>query len=168
MSLLPKENLTEHEKDIYKVYVTARECISGSMIQLYTNLGMGNDEFYLKYDSDVEFRTAILDGLSDSRSQRMLELESALVNLALGVEVEETKTVESDEGTETTTIRRKYPPNLSALQVLLVHYQGSSWVVPQKVELGASKDPREIDYNMLSKSQLKQLAYSESNAKEGK
>lgn len=165
LGLLPKEKLTEHELEIYKIYSLARECISGSMVDLYTKLEMTNDEFFHRMDSDVEFNNAIMHGLRDSRGERLLQLESALINLALGGEVVETKVVENDEGIETTTYHKKTPPNLSALQVLLEKYEGSSWAITEKVKVEVGQSPQEIDYSLLTKSQLKALAYGKGDRK---
>lgn len=109
-------------------------------------------------DSDIEFRQAVLDGLTDSRSQRMLELESSIISLALGPTIEEKRVTESDQGVLVTTVTKKCLPNLSALQVLLEKYQGSSWAVTTKVQIDAGNDPKEIDYSLLTKAQLKKLA----------
>lgn len=155
------ENLTPHEKELYKVYSVARDCTSGSMVQLYTDLEMTNDEFYHRMDFDLEFSNAILQGLSDSRGARLLELESALITLALGPTVEEKRVTEDEDGISTTTVTKKYLPNLSALQVLLEKYQGSSWTVTQKVQIDSGTDPKEIDYSLLSKEQLRLLAKGE-------
>lgn len=150
--------MTEHEKELYKYYSVARDCITGSMIQLYTDLEMTNVEFYSKMDSDIEFRNTILSGMSDSRAQRLLELESSLITLALGPTVEEKRVTEDEDGISTTTVTKRYLPNLSALQVLLEKYQGSSWSITQKVQIDSGNDPKEVDYSLLTKAQLKQLA----------
>jgi hypothetical protein len=128
------------------------------MVQLCEQLEMTNVEFYSKMDSDLEFSTAILSGLSDSRAQRLLELESSLITLALGPTVEEKRVTEDEDGISTTTVTKRYLPNLSALQVLLEKYQGSSWSITQKVQIDTGNDPKEIDYSLLTKAQLKQLA----------
>lgn len=159
LGLIPKEKRTERESYLYLVYNTARECVTGSMEKIRSDLDMELEAFYSIYDSDVEFRTAITDGLSDARALRLVELESALISLALGVEVTETReTVDADGAISTTTIHKRSFPNLSALQVLLEKYQGSSWTVSQHVHVETSNDPKEIDYNILSKAQLQILA----------
>lgn len=154
----PKESLTERESFLYKVYCTARDCITGSMVKLYTDLGMENDEFYRLFDTDLEFSNAIKCGLSDSRGFRLIELESALITLALGQTVTEKKVTDDEDGHSETVTEKHYLPNLSALQVLLEKYEGSSWSITQKVELGFDSTPMEIDYSMLSKEQLRLLA----------
>lgn len=165
MALLPTEQLTEREAYLFKVYSEARACVTGSMVELYKKLELDSFKFFHLLDSDIEFKTAIMRGLSDSRAERLLELESSLINLALGVTVEEEKTVDSPEdGITVTKTVKKLPPNLAALQVLLEKYQGSSWTVTQKVDITSGRDPREIDYSILTQAQLKQLAQGHGNS----
>lgn len=154
----PIETQTEREKYLYLVYVTARDCVTGSMKELYTELGLTNVQFYQLVDTDIEFANALKCGMSDGRLARIVELESALISLALGRVVTDKKVVESDDGIETTTTERHVLPNLSAIQVLLEKYQGSSWTVTNKVQIDASDSPTEIDYSILTPAQLKMLA----------
>lgn len=159
LALIPREQWTEREAWLFKVYSTARDCVTGSMVQLYTDLGISNDEFYYLLNSDVEFSNAVKCGLTDSRIHRLLELESSLIMLALGRSVTETKTTVKDDGsTEETTTVRQIQPNLSALQILLEKYEGSSWTVTEKVLVDLDNASQEIPYEMLDKAQLKQLA----------
>lgn len=166
LGLIPKENRTEHENNIYSVYTAARSCVTGSVESVRDDLGMERDDFYSMLDSDIEFRTALIDGFSDSRAIRLMELESALISLALGVELTEHSTVVKDDGgIETRDTKRKSAPNLSALQVLLEKYEGSSWTVAQRVKIEGGNDPQEIDYKMLSKAQLRTLAFDDGGSK---
>ena len=89
LALLPTEQLTEREAYLFKVYSEARACVTGSMVELYKKLELDSFKFFHLLDSDIEFKTAIMRGLSDSRAERLLELEASLINLALGVTVEE-------------------------------------------------------------------------------
>lgn len=154
----PAEEQTDRERYLYLVYATARDCVTGSMQELYKALELTNVQFYALLDTDVEFANAIKVGLTDGRSSRLIELESALISLALGQEVVETKVTDSEDGHSETTIHRKILPNLSAIQVLLEKYQGSSWTVTNKVQVDASNTPTEIDYSILTPAQLKLLA----------
>ena len=169
LGLIPQANRTERENYIYSVYVSARSCVTGSVEQVRGALDMSKDEFYATLDSDIEFRTALTDGFSDSRAVRLMELESALISLALGVEVTEHAVVVKDDGSiETRDITRKAAPSLSALQVLLEKYEGSSWTVAQRVKVESGNDPKEIDYSMLSKAQLRALAFDDNGGNDGK
>ena len=69
-----------------------------------------------------------------------------------------------EDGITVTKTVKKLPPNLAALQVLLEKYQGSSWTVTQKVDITSDRDPREIDYSILTQAQLKQLAQGHGNS----
>lgn len=160
----PAEAQTEREKYLYLVYATARDCVTGSMKELYTELGLTNVEFYQLLDIDAEFANALKCGMTDGRSSRLIELESALISLALGRVVTDKKVVESDEGVETTTTERHILPNLSAIQVLLERYQGSAWKVSSQVQVDASNTPTEIDYSILTPAQLKLLAKKGGNS----
>lgn len=159
LAIKPKDLLTEREEFLYRVYTKARSCVTGSMVKLCESLSMDIEDFYRALDTDVEFGSAIAEGLSDSRSQRLLELESSLITLALGQEIVEEKEVfDPVEGTTITRIRRRIPPNISAIQILLEKYEGSSWTVTQNVNINSGQTPQEIDYRLLSKEQLKILA----------
>ena len=162
IALVPVESRTDQEKRLYKVYAHARDCITGSMVDLYESLDMSNAEFYRCLDTDVEFRQAIYQGLSDARSGRLLELESALIRLALGAKVKEKRDGVDADGKELTmTTIKELAPNLQALKMLLDRYKGSTWNMSQTVTQESDATLREIDYSVLSKEQLKQLAKNE-------
>lgn len=143
------------------MYVTARECLTNSLEKVREALDLSKEEFYSKLDCDAAFQRAIVDGFSDSRAMRLAELESTLISLALGYEYVEQKAVAVDGEVEVVDIRKKCVPNLSALQILLERYEGSSWSIKQRVVVESASDPREIDYKILSTAQLKALAKSE-------
>lgn len=158
IGLIPFESRTVTDARIYHIYAKARECTTGSMKTLMTELNMNCDEFYSKLDSDVAFREAVLQGFSDGRSARLLELESALIKIAVGYEVTETGESSGVGGITTFEKTRQVAPNLTALQVLLEKYQGISWTLTQKVTIEDSATTREVPYKMLSKNILKKLA----------
>lgn len=159
LALIPKEKLTEREHYLYNVYTEARNCITGSMAKLAEALKIDKFEFYRLLDTDMEFSNAIKCGLSDSRAERVLELESALINLALGYETKESITVDDGNGgIITKTTIRQVPPNLAATHLLLERYKGVGWSISSEAKVEDGATPKEIDYKMLNKNQLKQLA----------
>lgn len=161
LALLPKESLTDREQYLYSIYCAARSSLTGSMMEIAGALDISNTEFYRLLDSDVEFANAIKCGLSDSRQERCLQLESCLVDLAIGATTTEDRLMQDEDGhIVTTKVTRKNPPNLSAIQLLLEHYEGSRWRVDKEVSLNSGTAPQEIDYKMLSKEQLRKLSNS--------
>ena len=161
VNLIPIESRTDEEKKYYKIYLSARETTTGSLMDLRNKLDMDEVDFYLELESNVFFREAILQGFDDSRRMRLLELEASLIKLALGSVVEDVTITESEEEYKKVTSIKHIQPNLTALQVLLEKYEGSSWTVTQRVDLNAGElDKREVPYNMLTKKQLKALAES--------
>ncbi len=162
IALIPVESRTDRDKEIYQIYANARDCVTGSMVELYKSLEMENSEFYSRLDTDMEFREAILQGLSDARASRLLELESALIRLALGTRLTENKDgVDMNGKKVTVTTVKELAPNLAALTVLLERYKGSAWGVSKNVDQNTDAVLREVDYSMFSKAQLKQMAESE-------
>lgn len=129
------------------------------MVELYNDLEIPKSEFYRLLDSDLEFANAVKCGFSDSRSERCIQLESSLIDLALGTTTTEERIM--DDGNEhiiTTRVIKKNPPNLGALQLLLERYEGSKWNVTKEVNLTSGSTPREVDYSMLTQAQLKKLS----------
>lgn len=162
VNLIPIESRTDEEQKYYQIYLKAREITTGSLSELRDKLDMAELDFYSALESDPYFREAILQGFDDSRSMRLLELESSLIRLALGGKSTEVTVIESEEGFTRKTVTKDVPPNLTALQVLLEKYEGSSWTVTQRVDFDTTElEKQEIPYNLLTKKQLKALAERE-------
>lgn len=159
IGLIPVADRTDEDKELYTIYAKARDCTTGSMMLLADALRMENTEFYSKLDTDHKFREAIMQGFSDGRSARLLELESALINLACGYHTTEHRTgVDAEGGTFSMTVTKELPPHLPSLELLLEKMQGSAWSVKKDVILDNDVVSKEIDYKMLTKKQLKTLA----------
>lgn len=168
LALLPVENLTNREKYLYEIYCTARSNVTGSMVELYNDLEISKSDFYRLLDSDIEFANAVKCGLNDSRGERCIQLESKLIDLALGTTTtEERVTDDGEEHIITTRVTKKNPPNLGALQLLLEHYEGSKWSITNEVNLTSGSAPQEIDYSMLTPAQLKKLSAGVEQMEEG-
>lgn len=159
ISQTPKELRTDRENYLVEVYVSARDNVSGSMSKLCDMLEIGREEFYASLDGDEEFKNAILQGMSDGRSARLLELESALIELALGSTVTINEKFINRDGEEVTKrTERKNAPNFQALSLLLEKAQGSTWNVAREVTIDSGRVAQEIDYSLLTREQLKQLS----------
>lgn len=158
IGLIPLDERNKEDRELYMIYVKARDNITGSMLELQKSLDMEPTEFYTRLDSDVKFREAVVQGFTDGRSARILELESSLIRLAVGAVTRETRTgIDADGGQYEATVIKEAPPNLQALSLLLERLKGSTWSVAKEVNLGEDVVAREIDYKMLSKAQLKKL-----------
>lgn len=159
IGLIPFESRTEEDRKRYKIYAKARDCTTGSMKDLMEALDMDSVNFYSRLDGDLMFREAVLQGFSDGRSARLLELESSLIKIAIGHEVVETgEGIDANGNVSTFRKVKQVSPNLTALQVLLEKYRGSSWSISQKVPLEDSATTREVPYRLLTKTQLKKLS----------
>lgn len=168
VGLISVEDRTAEDTELYSIYTKARDNISGSFVKLQEDLGMSSVEFYHRLECDHLFCEAIKQGLDDGRYQRILELESAMIRLALGTSTDsvKTNTITNTDGNgvvittvDETVDHREYLPNLSALQVLLEKIHGKSWSVTQKVSFESDQaTPNEVPYDLLSNKQLKKLA----------
>lgn len=159
LSQTPKELRTDRDNYLVEVYVSARDNVSGSMSKLCDILDISREEFYASLDGDEEFKNAVLQGMTDGRSARLLELESALIDLALGATVTINKKYTNRDGDEITEVtERKNAPNFQALSLLLEKERGSTWSVAREVTIDSGKVAQEIDYSLLTREQLKQLS----------
>lgn len=162
IALVPEDSRTDKDRELYRVYAYARNCVTGNMAKLAESLEMSSDEFYSRLDTELDFKNAVLQGLTDSRSERLMGLESALIQLAIGSTVKSVKRMVDETGKEVgkVVVEKEVSPNFQALQLLLDRYKGSAWSIVDRVDTPSDAVSREIDYSILSKEQLKRLAES--------
>lgn len=159
IGLIPVDERTDEDRELYIIYTRARDNTTGSMVSLQGALNMQPSEFYSKLDSDAKFREAVVQGFTDGRAARILELESALIRLAIGAKTTETRDgIGADGERFEATVVKEFPPNLQALTILLDKLKGATWGVAKEVNLGDPVIARELNYKMLNKTQLKKLA----------
>ena len=156
IGLIPLDERNEEDRELYTIYVRARDNTTGSMVELQKSLDMEPTEFYTRLDSDVKFREAVVQGFTDGRSARILELESSLIRLAVGAVTRETRTgIDADGGQFEATVIKEAPCVITSFKERL---KGTTWSVAKEVNLGEDVVAREIDYKMLSKAQLKKMS----------
>ena len=159
-----------------RAYLAAKTSTTGSTASIRDALGLDTLTYQYYMDTDPDFAVAVNMGLMDSRKEKMMSLESALMLKATGMIVEEKKIEETgavdDDGNTVNTIRKvtktekQIPPDTQAILALLQRIDPSynpkaTLDVNINNNINVTEDVTiNVDYRELSTSALKELLAS--------
>jgi len=159
-----------------RVYLAAKQSPTGSTCSIRDALGLDAMTYQYYMDTDPNFVAAVNLGLYDSRKEKMMSLESALLSKAMGMVVEERKTEESgtvdDDGNmkgmirKVTVTEKSVPPDTQAIITLLQRMDPSynpraTLDLNINGNLNVEEDINiNVDYRSLSTSALKEILSS--------
>jgi AcrR family transcriptional regulator len=97
---------------------------SGKTItEVARRLGISRQAIYYHFDKDDGF----LDAVDDARELACDLVEHALLRSALGCEVTESRTIHSEKGTVTVSVKKQLPPNPKACEIWLSRMRAIDW-----------------------------------------
>lgn len=100
--------------------------------QIAKTLGVG----YTSFRSYKSKYPALVDTLKKGRAELVTDLKSALIKKAIGYDYEETKTkIEQGIVTEVTVIKKRVPPDVAAINLLLKNYDETWYNDPKEYQL---------------------------------